>query len=179
MRPAIFLDRDGTLIKDSGFLSDPAKAVFYPFTVEALKLLKEEFDLFIVSNQCGIANGIISAEKVEEVNRFIIDSLATEGIDIKDCYVCPHAIGAGCKCRKPQPFFAKQAALKYDLDLSRSYVIGDHISDMNFAKAFGGKGVYVMTGHGGHHRHSVSDDVSVCKNLLYAAGKILKKNKHI
>lgn len=174
MKPAIFLDRDGTLIKDSGFLSDPAKAVIYSFTVEALKLLEEKFELFIVTNQCGVANGIISDEQVEKVNQFIIDYLAVEGIEIKDCYVCPHAIDAGCKCRKPQPFFARQAARKYKLDLSRSYVIGDHLSDINFAKAFGGKGVYVMTGHGGHHRHSVSDDAIVCRNLLYAAKKILK-----
>ena len=173
MKPAVFLDRDGNLIKDSGFLFDPAKAVIYPFTVEALKLLQEKFDLFIVTNQCGIANGLIRKEEADAVNQHIIDILAENGIEIKECYVCPHAIDAGCKCRKPQPFFAEQAAAKYNLDLSRSYVIGDHLSDINFAKAFGGTGVYVMTGHGGHHRHSVPDDVIVCKNLLYAARKII------
>ena len=174
MKPAIFLDRDGTLIKDSGFLSDPSKAFIYSFTVEALKLLQKRFDLFIVTNQCGIENGVISSEEVENVNRFIIDYLTGEGIDIKDCYVCPHAINAGCKCRKPQPFFAEQAATEYDLDLTCSYVIGDHLSDIKFAEAFGGTGIYLMTGHGGHHRAEVPDDVIVCKNLLYAAKKILE-----
>ena len=174
MKQAIFLDRDGTLIKDSGFLRDPAKAAFYSFTVEALKLLQEKFDLFIVTNQCGIANGIISQDEVEKVNRFIIDTLAANGIDIKDCYVCPHAIDAGCKCRKPQTFFAKQAALDYGLDLSRSYAIGDHPSDIKFAKAFGGHGIYVLTGHGGHHRHSIPEYAIVSKNLLYAARKIIE-----
>ena len=173
MKQAIFLDRDGTLIKDSGFLRDPAKVAFYSFTVEALKLLQEKFDLFIVTNQCGIANGIISQDEVDKVNRFIIETLAEKGIDIKDCYACPHAVDAGCKCRKPQTFFAKQAALNYGLDLSRSWVIGDHLSDINFAKAFGGQGIYVLTGHGGHHRHSVPDDVIVSKNILYAARKII------
>jgi len=173
MKQAIFLDRDGTLIKDSGFLRDPAKVEIYSFTVEALKLLQEKFDLFIVTNQCGIANGILSEKEVEKVNKFIIDTLKTNGIDIKDCYACPHAIGAGCKCRKPQTFFAEQAAANYGLDLSRSYVIGDHLSDINFAKAFGGHGIYVLTGHGGHHRHLVPDDVVVSKNLLYAARKII------
>jgi D-glycero-D-manno-heptose 1,7-bisphosphate phosphatase len=173
MKQAIFLDRDGTLIKDSGFLSDPSKVVFYSFTVEALKLLQEKFDLFIVTNQCGIGSGIISQNEVKKVNKFIIDTLTENGIDIKDCYVCPHAIGAGCKCRKPQAFFAEQAAQDYGLDLSRSYVIGDHLSDINFAKAFGGRGAYVLTGHGGHHRNSVPADVIVSKNLLYAARKIL------
>ena len=176
MRQAVFLDRDGTMIKDSGFLSDPSKVVFYSFTVEALKLLQEKFDLFIVTNQCGIANGIISEEEVEKVNKFIIDTLAKKGIDIKDCYVCKHAIGAGCKCRKPQAFFAEQAASKYGLDLSRSYVIGDHLSDMRFAKAFGGRGAYVLTGHGGHNRDIVPDDVIVSKNILYATKKIIKEN---
>ena len=173
MKAAIFLDRDGNLIKDSGFLSDPAKAFIYPFTVEALKLLQKKFDLFIVTNQCGIARGIISAEEADAVNKHIIDFLSTNGIDIKECYVCPHDIDEGCKCRKPQPFFAEQAAVKYNLDLSRSYVIGDHLSDINFAETFGGTGIYVMTGHGGHHRHSVPDDVIVCRNLLYAAKKII------
>lgn len=173
MKPAIFLDRDGTLIKDSGFLSEPSKAVIYSFTVEALKLLQEKFDLFVVTNQCGIANGVISENEVEQVNKFIIDTLAADDINIKDCYVCPHAIGAGCKCRKPQTFFAEQAASSYGLDLSRSWVIGDHLSDINFAKAFGGHGIYVLTGHGGHHRHLVPDDVIVSKNLLYAARKII------
>jgi D-glycero-D-manno-heptose 1,7-bisphosphate phosphatase len=174
MNQAIFLDRDGTLIKDSGFLRDPSKVAFYSFTIEALKLLQEQFDLFIVTNQCGIANGILSHNEVEKVNRFIIDTLAKKNIDIKDCYVCPHGIGAGCECRKPKTFFAEQAALTYDLDLSRSYVIGDHPSDINFAKAFGGHGAYVLTGHGGHHRRLVPDNVIVSKNLLYAARKIIE-----
>ena len=173
MKPAIFLDRDGNLIKDSGFLAEPSKAVIYSFTVKALKLLQTKFDLFIVTNQCGIANGTISKEGVDAVNEHIIDILSQNGIEIKECYVCPHAIGAGCKCRKPQPFFAEQAANKYNLDLSRSYVIGDHLSDMNFAKAFGGKGIYVITGHGRRHRHQLTDDIIVCKNLLYAAKKIM------
>ena len=173
MKQAVFLDRDGTLIKDNGFLGDPGKVEFYSCTVEALKLLQQKFDLFIVTNQCGIANGIISQEQVEKVNKFVIDTLAGNGIDIKECYVCPHAIGGGCKCRKPQAFFAEQAAEKYGLDLSGSYVIGDHLSDMRFAKAFGGHGAYVLTGHGTHDRHLATDDIVISKNILYAAIKIM------
>ena len=177
MKPAIFLDRDGTLIKDKGFLRDTSKVAFYSFVVKALKLLQKKFDLFIVTNQCGIASGVISWKEVEKVNKFIIDILAEKDINIKDCYVCPHAIGAGCKCRKPQVFFAEHAASTYGLDLSKSYVIGDHLSDIKFAKAFGGRGVYVLTGHGGHDRHLVPNDVIVSKNLLYAAGKIINTSE--
>jgi len=83
---------------------------------------------------------------------------------------------SNCKCRKPQIFFAEQAASSYNLDLSRSYVIGDHMSDMEFAKAFGGRGVYVLTGHGSHERHLVSDCVILSKNILYAAKKIIMEN---
>jgi len=175
MKQAIFLDRDGTMIKDKGFLSEPSKVAFYSFTVKALKLLQKKFELFIVTNQCGIANGIISKNEVERVNGFIIDTLAEKGIDIKACYVCPHAIDAGCKCRKPQTFFAEEAAAEYGLNLSRSYVIGDHLSDIKFAKAFGGQGAYVLTGHGTHDRHLVPDDVIVSKNILYASKKIIKE----
>ncbi len=173
MKQAIFLDRDGTLIKDSGFLGNPSKVSIYPFAMEALKILQESFDLFIVSNQCGIAGGAISIEDVDRVNKYIIDIFAADGIDIKYCYICPHAIGARCKCRKPQPFFAQLAASTYGLDLSRSYVIGDHPSDMDFAKAFGGHGVYVLTGHGRHHYHSLSGDITVSRNILFAARKIM------
>jgi len=175
VRRAIFLDRDGTLIKDNGFLKHSSKVSLYTFTVEALRILQKEFDLFIVTNQCGIANNILTLDEVEQVNKFIIDTLAADGIDIKDCYICPHAIDADCECRKPRPFFAEQAALRYGLDLSQSYMIGDHLSDMEFGKAFGGHGVYVLTGHGLHDYHLVPDNGIVATNLLFAAKKIMAK----
>jgi D-glycero-D-manno-heptose 1,7-bisphosphate phosphatase len=173
MKKAVFLDRDGTLIKDNGFLGDISKVSFYPFAAEALKILQKQFVLFIVTNQCGVANGIITPREVEKVNKFVIDTFAAEGINIKECYVCPHAIDAGCQCRKPSPFFAKQAAAEYKLDLSASCVIGDHLSDMNFASAFGGRGYYVLTGHGRHHHREVPEDIPVSRNILYAARKII------
>ncbi len=172
MNKAVFLDRDGTLIKDNGFLKDCSKVDFYASTVPALKLLQEHFALFIVTNQCGIADGITSQAEVDQVNTHVIDHLTANGIRIVDCYVCPHAIGEGCECRKPEPFFAESAAAEYDLDLSGSYMIGDHLSDVKFAEAFGGQGMYVLTGHGLHHYRSLPGSVNVCKNILSAAHKI-------
>jgi D-glycero-D-manno-heptose 1,7-bisphosphate phosphatase len=178
MRQAVFLDRDGTLIRDRGFLSQPSEVSFYSSTIEALRLLQDKFDLFIVTNQNGIADGFITMADVERVNGFIVDTFSKNGIEIKAVFVCPHDKSGKCKCRKPQPLFAEQAALTYNLDLSKSYAIGDHLSDVNFGKNFGGQGLYVLTGHGRHEYHLLPDDVIVVKDILSAARRIIKLKKN-
>ncbi len=173
-RKAVFLDRDGTVIEDRGHLKNPVDAVFYPFTFEALRMLQKEFLLFIVSNQSGIAKKLITKEDVDKVNRRVLEILVENGIRITEVYYCPHNREDNCECIKPKPYFLNQAVEKHGIDLSRSYVIGDHPHDVEFAENAGAKGIYVLTGHGEKHTGELKPGWPVVKNLLEAARLILK-----
>lgn len=170
---AIFLDRDGTIIKDNGYINDLKDIKFYSFTVEALKLLQKEFLLFIVTNQSGIGKGLVAKEDVEYLNDHILDFLKGKGVKITGLYYCPHTTEDKCNCKKPEPHFIKLAAEKYNIEIKQSYVIGDHPSDIVFAENAGATGIFVLTGHGIKHLNEVRQGITVSKNLYYAARKIL------
>ena len=108
-KPAVFLDRDGTLIEDRGHLGNPAEAVFYPHTVEALRRLGDQFLLFMVTNQNGVAKGKITLEAAHRVNDHIVRTLGEAGIPIREVYCCPHQRSDGCACIKPNPHFVRRA----------------------------------------------------------------------
>jgi len=173
-KKAIFLDRDGTVIEDRGHLGNPDDAVFYHFTFKALKMLQKDFMLFIVSNQSGIAKKLITKEEVEKVNRRVLDILEEHGIKITEAYYCPHNREDNCECIKPKPYFLEKAVGKYGIDLSKSFVIGDHPHDVEFAENAGAHGIYVLTGHGEKHTGELKPQWPVAKNLLEAAELILK-----
>lgn len=166
---AIFLDRDGTLIEDRGYLSRPEEVRFFPWTVEALKKLQENFLLFIVTNQSGIAKGFHAEAEVKEVNRFVMDWLRDYGVHISRTYTCPHNRTDHCNCIKPLPFFAMEAAQNFNINLKHSFAIGDHPHDVTFGEQFGGTGLYVLTGHGEKHRNELEGAVPVFNNVLEAA----------
>ncbi|MFC2145181.1 D-glycero-alpha-D-manno-heptose-1,7-bisphosphate 7-phosphatase [Actinomycetota bacterium] len=174
---AVFLDRDGTIIKDNGYIGDLDDIEFYSFTLEALKLLQEEFLLFIVTNQSGIGKGLVRKKDVENLNDHILRYLSENGITIKELFYCPHKTEDRCKCKKPLPYFIDFAAEKYNIDKGKSYVIGDHPSDILFAKNAGATGIFVLTGHGRGHLKEIDEDTITSKNLYYAAKKILKEDK--
>ncbi|MGD2093480.1 MAG: HAD family hydrolase [Phycisphaerales bacterium] len=168
---AIFLDRDGTIIEDVGHLKTPSDVVFFPGTFGALRALRKHFLLFIVTNQPGVAEGVISRENVNCVNAYLIKTLAESGIDIADIYVCPHSRSENCVCIKPKPYFAKKAAEDYDIDLQRSFVVGDHPHDIQLAKNVGARGIYVLTGHGHKHLPELQEGVEVVEGIIEAAEK--------
>jgi len=172
-QPAVFLDRDGTLVEDRGHLRDPQQAVFFPETVAALRHLKDKFLLFIVTNQPGIAEGTLTPDDVRRVNDDLVRRLAEAGIPVRDVYVCPHRRSEGCPCIKPNPHFLKEAAVAHGLDLGRSYVVGDHPHDVELARRAGARGVYVLTGHGVKHRNELSKDVVVVPGIREAIEWIL------
>ena len=172
-KKAVFLDRDGTIIHDSGYLDSPDRVEFFDDTIPVLKQLQAEYELFIVTNQSGIGKGITSAEEVEVVNRYIDGVLRDNGIEIREWYVCPHTTEDGCECKKPKPFFLSAAAEKYGIRLSASWVIGDHPHDISFADNGGAQGLYVLTGHGAKHLSELPHDVPVFHNLSGAAERIL------
>jgi histidinol-phosphate phosphatase family protein len=171
---AVFLDRDGTVIDDRGHLKSPDQVIFYPFTFEALKLLQKDFLLFIVTNQSGIAKGLIGKEDVEKVNQHVLDVLGDNGIKITEVYYCPHNREDECECIKPKPYFLEKASEKYGIELAESFVIGDHPHDVEFGMNAGATGIFVLTGHGSAHLHEVQDDWPVAANLMEAA-KIISK----
>lgn len=172
-RPAVFLDRDGTIIEDHGDLRDPSQVEFFEDTIPALRRLAGPFVLFIVTNQSGVAKGTISARDVERVNAHVLSRLAEAGIEIAATYVCPHERRDGCLCMKPNPFFLQKAETEHGIDLRRSFVIGDHPHDVEFAKAGGAAGIYVLTGHGLKHLEGVAEGTAIAAGIHEAVEFIL------
>ena len=168
---AVFLDRDGTLIEDRGFIGDLGEVFFLPGVFEALRRLQERFLLFIVTNQ----NPVLTERQISDVNDCVWRRLAEEGIGIERVYVCRHLKTEGCRCRKPSPYFLEQASVDYRIDLRRSFVIGDHPSDMQLAENAGAYGLYVLTGHGQKHMDELPERTEIVSGLAEAAERILSQ----
>ena len=155
--PAAFLDRDGTIIEDPGYLGDPDKIQFIPGAQEALGALRAAgYRLIVVTNQAGVARGIITEDDVRRVNVRLQELLSTAGVPVDGIYYCPHHAEAGspeyrkdCPSRKPGPGMVEQARQDFGLDVARSVIVGDHLSDAAVARHFPGmRGIMVLTGHG-------------------------------
>ncbi|MCL5029741.1 MAG: HAD family hydrolase [Bacteroidetes bacterium] len=151
---AIFLDRDGTLNEDPGYLGNPNQVKLLPGVGEALSFLKKElgFKLIVISNQSGIARRLITKEMVESVNQKINELLAEYNVLIDDFYYCPTHPDFNneeeCFCRKPSPEMVLQAAKDHQIDLKCSYFVGDSVADVECGINAGLKTILVMTGYG-------------------------------
>lgn len=171
MKPALFLDRDGTLIKDNGYIKDIKKVVFYPFTFDVLRKLQQKYLLFIFTNQAGVGKGLVTMQEMESVNSYFLDQLQQQQINISKVFICPHKKEDLCDCRKPKPYFIDQACNEFEIDLSQSFVIGDHPSDIELGINRGIKGIYLLTGHGRKHFHELTtlpnSSFTVYKSLHY------------
>jgi D-glycero-D-manno-heptose 1,7-bisphosphate phosphatase len=143
-RPAVFLDRDGTLIEDKGFLGDPDGVVVLPTVVDALRLLASNgFATIVISNQSGIARGLLDEERVRGVNAEIARRLGGDGVAIDAWYWCPH-YDEGCACRKPEPALVHRAVAEHGLTLERGgAMIGDRGSDVELGHRVGIAGILV------------------------------------
>jgi D,D-heptose 1,7-bisphosphate phosphatase len=160
--PAVFLDRDGTLNIDPGYIGDPSNLKLFPGTGEALfKLKSSGFKLLVISNQSGIARGLITEENVRKVNLQLNNILSASNVAIDKFYYCPahpdFSTEEECECRKPSTKMVYQAANEFSIDLRRSYFVGDSISDIECAHNSGMKSVLVLTGQG-------SDSLSILQN---------------
>jgi histidinol-phosphate phosphatase family protein len=170
MNKAVFLDRDGTINEDVGDFCSQEKLVFIPGAIEGLKILQDTFLLFIITNQSGIGKNIFTEEEFIRFNRYFDMFLKNEGITIKKIYYCPHTKEQHCLCRKPNPYFIRQAEKDYGINLKSSYVIGDHPHDIEMGQAVGAGAIYVLTGHGRKHQEELSIEPNfVCSNLYEAA----------
>ncbi len=156
-RPAVFLDRDGTIIADAKYLSQPSQIKLFSKTSEALKLLRKAgYYLFVVSNQSGVARGYFSEGMVRKVHQRLQQMLKAKDALIDAFFYCPHhpegkvkAYSKVCACRKPGIGMIEQAARIYPIDLKRSYIIGDKMDDLFLArKAKLAGALLVLTGNG-------------------------------
>lgn len=137
MTRALLVDRDGTLIVDVGYPRDPARVEPLPGAIDALRVLQQRFALVIVSNQSGIARGLISAAEAAAVHARVVEQFSQAGVTFAGAYYCPHAPEAGCRCRKPAPGLLLDAARDLGLDLAASIMLGDKPSDLAAGRAAG------------------------------------------
>ena len=155
-KPAVFLDRDGTLIEERGYLDRIELLSVFPWTADALRLLKRAgFALVVVTNQSAIGRGMIDEAFLDQVHRELSTRLARGGASIDRYYHCPHLADApveryrqACRCRKPGPGMIEQACRDLSLDPGRSFMIGDRWLDVACGVSAGTRAIRVRTGHG-------------------------------
>jgi D-glycero-D-manno-heptose 1,7-bisphosphate phosphatase len=138
LKKAVFLDRDGTIMFDPGYISDPGKVEIFGEAAEALKALKKAgYLLVIITNQSGIGRGYFSTDDFEKVNMRMSALFEEMGVRFDAIYACPHVDENKCTCRKPQPGLIFRAAREHDIDISVSYMIGNSRSDVMAGVAAG------------------------------------------
>jgi D-glycero-D-manno-heptose 1,7-bisphosphate phosphatase len=182
---AMFIDRDGTLNEDIGYVSSPNELMLYPWAFEAVRLINTSgFKAIVITNQSGIARGMYNEETLSAIHSRMIDELAAENALIDAVYYCPHHPELGdapykmvCHCRKPETGMLEAAAREHNIDLKASYVIGDKASDIVLAANVGASSALVLTGYG---RETLEDPkrwpckpAFVAENLLQAVKRIL------
>lgn len=172
--PAVFLDRDGTLVDDPGFLRDPDDVRLLPGVTEALATLERAgYRLVVITNQSGIGRGLLTDSDLLAVNERIGALLAAAGVTIQAWRHCPHLPDDGCACRKPGTALHREVAEELAIDLAASWCVGDRLGDVTAAAALGGRGVLVLTGHGPRHRdEALAASIAVVPDLMAAAAKI-------
>jgi len=150
MNPAVFLDRDGTIIEDRHYLRRPEEVVVFPGAAAALRGLQSAgFKLFIVSNQSGVGRGYFTLAEVEQVNAHLVTELAREQVQFEKIYFAPEAPEMPSRGRKPSPQFLFDARDEFAVELARSYMIGDKLIDLECGWNAGVKeSILVRTGYG-------------------------------
>jgi D-glycero-D-manno-heptose 1,7-bisphosphate phosphatase len=172
-RSAVFADRDGTVIEDPGYLSDPAGVKLLPGAADALRALRDlGFRLVVVSNQSGIGRRLISDDEARAVHDRFMAELERHGVRLDDVRYCPHAPHEGCACRKPLPGLLVEAAEKLGVELSRSFMVGDKPSDVEAGRRAGCTTV-LLGGNGSHDAtpdYLARDWAEVSRVIRAAAG---------
>ena len=186
VRRAVFIDRDGTISEEVGYVNHPSRYRVFPYAAEAVKLLNEAGWLAVlVTNQAGVARGYFEEGMVGRVHGVLAAELERGGARLDAVYYCPHHPSVGeppyrfdCDCRKPRPGLIRRAAAELGIDLSRSWMVGDRYSDTELARNAGVRAAFVLTGYGrGEHEHQGHawkhrPDL-VAENLLEAVREII------
>ena len=149
LRPAVFLDRDGTISEEVGYLNHISRFRMFEFAGEAIRRLNAAgVPVFVVTNQSGVARGLFPESLVAQVHAEMTRQLTAAGAKLDGIYYCPHRSEDGCECRKPKTGLLERAAREHRLDLRRSVVIGDRYLDVELARRAGARSVFVKTGYG-------------------------------
>jgi D-glycero-D-manno-heptose 1,7-bisphosphate phosphatase len=184
VRRAVILDRDGTLIEEVGYLDRLDQVSFFPYSVDAVRLLNRAgFAVVVATNQAGIARGFFDEPFVRDAHRHIADVLERGGARVDGFYYCPHhpegtveAYRIACDCRKPQAGMLRRAGADHQLDLTRSFIVGDRADDLEAGAAAGATGVLVRTGYGDRHEEAArASGAAVFDNLMQAVSWILRQ----
>lgn len=184
MKKAVFLDRDGTLNVDVGYLHQLEDLELFPWTGDALRLLKRAgYLLVVVTNQSGIAHGLIAPEFIPACHAEMRRRLAPAGADLDALYFCNHhprgsiaELAVDCRCRKPRPGMVDDAVRDLQIDTSQSWVIGDKWLDVNLGHAVGARSILVRTGWGVEEERRRPDGQrvdAICDNLIHAVSVII------
>lgn len=188
MRPGVFFDRDGTVNEEVGYLHEVEKLSLIPGAARAIRRLNIlGWPVVCVSNQSGVARGYFSIDSVYKVNQKLEDLLAAEGAHFDGIYFCPHHPKEGrnpyhvnCVCRKPGSGMLEKAAAKFDIDLKRSFLIGDRLSDIQTAQNASLRSILVLTGYGRRELEDIENKIQmqpdyICKDIVAAVDWILKQ----
>ena len=189
-RRAVFIDRDGTISEEVGYVNHPSRYRVFPFAAEAVRLLNESGWLAIlVTNQAGVARGYFAEEMIEEVHLILVEELERGGAYLDAIYYCPHHPSVGtppyrldCDCRKPKPGLIRRAAAEFDIDLARSWMVGDRYGDTEMACKAGLRSAFVLSGYGRgeweyqREQWKYEPDV-IAEDLLHAVRAIIEMTK--
>jgi D-glycero-D-manno-heptose 1,7-bisphosphate phosphatase len=183
---AVFMDRDGTVCEEVGYVNHPSRCRLFDFSAEAIRAINDAgAKAVIISNQSGVARGYFPESLVVKVNQKVIRGLQAKGARLDAVYFCPHHPDVGeppyrfdCECRKPRRGMLDRAARELGVELSRSYLIGDRKSDIEMAGLHGLRSALVLTGYGrGEFEYHLAQwkyrPDWICSNLLRAVRKIL------
>ena len=187
-RPAVFLDRDGTIIKDFGSLTDLDAMELLPGAADAIRMLTEAgYPVVVITNQAGVARGLFDEAHVEAAHTALRETVSLGGGRIDAFYYCPHhptesveeRYRVACDCRKPAPGMLRQAAADLDLDLPNSWMVGDWWRDVQAGIAAGAHAILLRSGHGGLHGQAPVPPVrpdAILDNLMEATEWILRNS---
>ena len=187
-QPAVFLDRDGTVCEEVGYLREVKDLQLIPGSAQAIRKIRQAgWKVVIISNQSGVARGYLTEETVQTIHTALREMLLKEEAEIDGIYYCPHhpkgnpPYNMQCDCRKPKAGMLKQATKDLDLDLNRSIVIGDKLSDVQTAQRLNIPGILVLTGFGKGELEKYQQNWEkkpdhIAENLLEAASWFLKNS---
>lgn len=182
----VFVDRDGTLIRDVGYLRRREELEILPQVPEAIRMLRENgLKVVVVTNQSAVARGFLGEEELKDMHRELERRLAGSGAVLDGIYYCPHHPTEGkapyrvsCECRKPGAELALRAAQELGLDATRSYVVGDQVGDMGLASRIGAKGIFIQNNKAEGGKRKAEIEFLIVKDLWEAAQWIVQDLRH-
>jgi len=174
-RRFVVLDRDGTIIRERGYLADPEGVELIPGAAEAMReLAAKGLGLVVITNQAGIGRGFFDTSTLDRIHQRMVSLFSNAGVRFDGIYICPHTPEEGCPCRKPGLGLMEQARREHGFDPGQSFVIGDKALDVEFGKAAGATTILVRTGYGGEVEASAAADPDYAVDDLGAAAAVIR-----